>query len=94
MLLAFGLHIFVYPKSFALACFDCTIILQKLMHVNASIIEKTIYLIIKDTRNAVEFKIITHNLNEIKHDMIYLLKHVQLVQFDLRWVVGVDKKSL
>ena len=78
MLLAFGLHIFVYPEAFAPGGFDgIAIILQKPTHVNAGIVEKTIYLIIKDTRSAVEFKIITYNLNEIKHDIIYVLKHAQ-----------------
>ena len=39
------------------------------------VFEKASQVIMKDTRNAVEFKIITRNPDEIKHDIIYVLKH-------------------
>lgn len=39
------------------------------------VFEKASAVIMKDTRNAVEFKIITKNPQEMKNDIIYVLKH-------------------
>ncbi len=39
------------------------------------VFEKASAMIMKDTRNAVEFKIITKNPEELKNDIIYVLKH-------------------
>ncbi len=39
------------------------------------VFEKASAVIMKETRNAVEFKIVTRNPDEIKNDIIYVLKH-------------------
>jgi uncharacterized membrane-anchored protein YitT (DUF2179 family) len=43
--------------------------------VQMFIFEKAVAFVMKDTRNAVEFKIITKNPQEIREDIIYKLKH-------------------
>lgn len=43
--------------------------------VQMFIFEKAVAFIMKDTRNAVEFKIVTKNPQEIRDDIIYKLKH-------------------
>ena len=39
------------------------------------VFEKSVAFIMRDTRNAVEFKIITKNPEQIKEEIIYKLKH-------------------
>ncbi|MBE7083720.1 MAG: YitT family protein [Clostridiales bacterium] len=43
--------------------------------VQMFVFEKSVAVLMKDTRNAVEFKIVTRNPEEIKNDIIYNLKH-------------------
>lgn len=43
--------------------------------IQTFVFEKASAVVMKETRNAVEFKIVTRNPEEIKNDIIYVLKH-------------------